>query len=216
MLRPHLKTCLACRAKLREYRDAPARVAALFPPVALAAGGSGDGGPLRGLIEALVGATQDRAVALGERVHTATELATGQKLAVVAASAAAVAGGGAAVEQVALPDGVPARDQPAEVRTTEQPATAEPEPEQPTQTAPIAATATAGPATGRHPFPSARAARHAAAGPGERIHAGAGGGTPGEPDARARDVGEQRPGARCAGGGSTGGGGSAGGGEFGP
>ena len=30
-LRPHLKTCLTCRARLREYRDAPGRVAALVP-----------------------------------------------------------------------------------------------------------------------------------------------------------------------------------------
>ena len=36
LLRPHLKSCLACRARLREYRAAPARVAALVPPVALA------------------------------------------------------------------------------------------------------------------------------------------------------------------------------------
>src|SRR3954467_7426893 len=35
-LRPHLKTCLACRARLREFRAAPKRVAALLPPVALA------------------------------------------------------------------------------------------------------------------------------------------------------------------------------------
>ena len=45
LLRPHLRTCLACRTRLREYRTTPARVAALAPPLALAAG---HGGGLRG------------------------------------------------------------------------------------------------------------------------------------------------------------------------
>ena len=44
------------------------------------------GGPLRSLVESLVGAS--------ERFHAAAELATGQKVAAVAASAAALAGGG--------------------------------------------------------------------------------------------------------------------------
>jgi RNA polymerase sigma factor (sigma-70 family) len=33
-LRPHLRGCLACRARLRDYREAPARVAALVPLLA--------------------------------------------------------------------------------------------------------------------------------------------------------------------------------------
>ncbi len=33
-LRPHLRSCLACRATLRDYREAPARVAALVPLLA--------------------------------------------------------------------------------------------------------------------------------------------------------------------------------------
>ena len=36
-LRPHMKTCLSCRARLKEFRAAPARVAALVPPAALVA-----------------------------------------------------------------------------------------------------------------------------------------------------------------------------------
>jgi RNA polymerase sigma factor (sigma-70 family) len=36
-LRPHLRTCLSCRAALREYRAAPATAAALVPAAALAA-----------------------------------------------------------------------------------------------------------------------------------------------------------------------------------
>ena len=63
---------------------------------------AGDGpGALRSLVESVVGATHDKAAALGERAHAAAELATGQKLAAVAASAAAIAGGGAGVERLA-------------------------------------------------------------------------------------------------------------------
>jgi anti-sigma factor RsiW len=36
-LRPQMKTCLACRATLREFCAAPQRVAALAPPAALRA-----------------------------------------------------------------------------------------------------------------------------------------------------------------------------------
>jgi hypothetical protein len=96
-LRPHLKGCLVCRTRLREYRQAPARVAALVPAAALATHGSGT---LRAWLESLVGAAQHKASAFGDRVHSAAELATGQKVAAVAASAAALAGGGAAVDRL--------------------------------------------------------------------------------------------------------------------
>ena len=98
-LRPHLKTCLSCRARLREFRAAPKRVAALLPPVGLAAARPGG---LRSFLESLLGAAQHKAAALGERAHTAAELATGQKAAAVAASAAALAGGGAGVKQLTV------------------------------------------------------------------------------------------------------------------
>jgi RNA polymerase sigma factor (sigma-70 family) len=94
-LRPHLKTCLACRARLREYRDAPARVAALVPVAAFAASHS-HGLALPALGESLLGALQQKA----ERLHAALELASGKKVAVVAASAAALAGGGVSVEEL--------------------------------------------------------------------------------------------------------------------
>ena len=42
-LRPHLRTCLACRARLREFRAAPARVAALVPAAAVVGGGHAGG-----------------------------------------------------------------------------------------------------------------------------------------------------------------------------
>jgi RNA polymerase sigma factor (sigma-70 family) len=96
-LRPHLKSCLACRTRLREFRAVPARVAALVPPAALAAG---DPGGLRGLVESLAGVAQHKAAAVSERTHAAVELASAQKLAAVAASAAALAGGGTAIEQL--------------------------------------------------------------------------------------------------------------------
>jgi hypothetical protein len=137
---------------LRDYRAAPSRVAALVPPALVAASGHGDPpGTLRSLVESIVGATHDKAAALGERAHAADELATGQKLAAVAASAAALAGGGAAgveqlrgdpperrrerpvqvepvAEELAAPD--PAESQPVEPAPTPapQPAPAQPEP----------------------------------------------------------------------------------------
>ena len=96
-LRPHMRTCLSCRARLREFRATPERVAALVPPAALVA--SDGGGPLRSLVESLVGAS--------ERFHAAAELATGQKIAAVAASAAALAGGGTAIDEFANHQGPP-------------------------------------------------------------------------------------------------------------
>ena len=91
-LRLHMRSCLSCRARLREFRSLPARVAALAPPVAVVA----HGGALRSVVESLIGAAQQKAAVLGERVHAAAEVATGQKVAAVAASAAALAGGSAA------------------------------------------------------------------------------------------------------------------------
>lgn len=38
-LRPHLRTCLACRAALRDFREAPSRVAAVMPAGLLGGGG---------------------------------------------------------------------------------------------------------------------------------------------------------------------------------
>jgi RNA polymerase sigma factor (sigma-70 family) len=92
LVRPHLRTCLVCRKRLREFREAPARVAALVPAAAVA--GSDGGGAIRGALESLVGS-------LGERAHTAAELVTGQKAAAVAASAAVLTGGGAGIGELA-------------------------------------------------------------------------------------------------------------------
>ena len=80
-LRPHLHSCLACRARLREYRGAPSRVAALFP---LAAGPH------------LLGRLLYKLQSLFGHVG---EIATAQKAAAVAAATAALAGGGVATFQ---------------------------------------------------------------------------------------------------------------------
>ena len=169
LVRPHLKTCLSCRARLREFRAAPARVAAVAPPAALAAG-SGDGlrgaaeSALAGLqqkLDSFMGMAQQRAASVGERAHVATELATGQKLAAVAASAAAFAGGGTAIDQLAGHAGPPRPEAAAEVRAepvkeevavnaapappTEQPAVAQPAPQPTSAPAPEPAPAPAPP-----------------------------------------------------------------------
>ena len=105
VLRPHMRTCLSCRARLREFRAAPGRVAALVPPAALIA--ADGGGPLRSLVETAVGAAQHKTAAMGERLQAAAELATAQKVAAVAASAAALAGGGSAIDEFANHQGPP-------------------------------------------------------------------------------------------------------------
>jgi outer membrane biosynthesis protein TonB len=75
------------------------------PAAALA--GAGGGGPLRNLLESLLGAAQHKTAAMSERLHAAAELATGQKVAAVAASAAALAGGGTAIDEFANHQGSP-------------------------------------------------------------------------------------------------------------
>src|SRR3954470_8011616 len=74
-LRPHMRSCLSCRAALREYRGAPSRVAALLPVLAAPA-------------------------TLLHRLHAffshAAEAASAQKVAAGAAGAAAGGGGGVA------------------------------------------------------------------------------------------------------------------------
>jgi RNA polymerase sigma factor (sigma-70 family) len=142
-LRPHLKTCLSCRARLREFRAAPQRVAALVP-AGLALGGGLRGAAesaaeaarekaetvaatLQQKAEALLAATHHKAAALSERAQTAAELVTGQKVAALAASAAALAGGGTAVDQLANHHGPPRH-----AATARQAQTPAPEEQQPT------------------------------------------------------------------------------------
>jgi outer membrane biosynthesis protein TonB len=160
-LRPHMKTCLSCRAQLKEFRAAPSRVAAFVPPVALVASAATTTAGPRGLWESLLGAAQQKVGALGERTHAAVELATGQKVAAVAASAAALAGGGTAVDHFARHE--PPRPNPAPQTVEAKPVKEEtpvpvlPEPapvaEQPVKTEPAPAPAPAEPAPAPPPPP---------------------------------------------------------------
>lgn len=116
-IRRHLRGCPACRATLVEFRSAPARVAALLPPVAVLAGEGPPGlGRAFGAVAAWV---QERAAAIGLKLQGATEVASAQKVAAVAASGAAIAGGGAGAVKTLEQEGrtdrrpVPAQSQPS-------------------------------------------------------------------------------------------------------
>jgi RNA polymerase sigma factor (sigma-70 family) len=93
-LRPHLRTCLSCRAALRDAREVPARVAALAP-IGLLAGAPAASAP-RGLFEWL----NERVTLLALRGQDLVETASSHKLAAAAASAAALGGGGIATVEV--------------------------------------------------------------------------------------------------------------------
>ncbi|HEX8075327.1 MAG TPA: sigma-70 family RNA polymerase sigma factor [Thermoleophilaceae bacterium] len=110
VLRRHMHGCLACRARLREYRATPARAAALVP--APVVGGSLLG-PLRDLLDGAAGWLSERSASLAVRWHQAAELAAAHKVAAVAASTAVLAGGSAVT--VAPVDG---GDRPAAAQPT--------------------------------------------------------------------------------------------------
>jgi len=133
-LRTHLRSCLGCRATLREFRSTPSRVAALLPVALL--DGEHDDGSLGRALESIWGWTHDRiaaatlkAQAASERAHQLAEAATAQKVAAVAASTAALAGGVAT-----LP---PKRDAVGPQRSGQRPLTARAAPHQPHRAAPL-------------------------------------------------------------------------------
>jgi RNA polymerase sigma factor (sigma-70 family) len=109
-LRPHLRSCLSCRATLRDAREVPARVAALAP-IGLLAGamharGAAPGGWLGGGGSVLRSAADwlgERVATLSLRGHELLEAASSHKLAAAAASAAALGGGGIATVEVTSP-----------------------------------------------------------------------------------------------------------------
>jgi RNA polymerase sigma factor (sigma-70 family) len=108
-LRPHIRTCLSCRAALREYRSAPATAAALVPAAAFLGGA-----PSRSFSEVSARLAESMSGWV-QKGHSVVEMASAQKIAAVAASTAVVAGGGAAtVKRVAERPAEPARA--AEVR----------------------------------------------------------------------------------------------------
>src|SRR4051812_44686011 len=84
-LRPHLRTCLSCRAALRDAREVPARVAALAPIGLFAAGVPAHGGrfwaPLRHAWDGL----SDRLTSLAVRGQDLVETASAHKLVAAAA-----------------------------------------------------------------------------------------------------------------------------------
>lgn len=99
-LRPHLRSCPACRATLRELHAVPAQVALLVPPAAIGVAAQVAHGGMAGPTEASLHALLDRVALWAARVQGAVEALPGAKLAAVAASTAALAGSGVALEQV--------------------------------------------------------------------------------------------------------------------
>jgi RNA polymerase sigma factor (sigma-70 family) len=93
-VRPHLRNCQACRATVRELREANAGLAALLPVPVVA------GGLFARLHETLFSLLPDRIAGVALRVQSGVETTGAAKVAAIAASAAAVAGGGVAVQQV--------------------------------------------------------------------------------------------------------------------
>ena len=106
-VRAHLSACQGCRATLRAYRSAPARLAELVPPAVVL--------PFLERTSLWSRLTDwvslgggERAGALGAKLQQSAELVTAQKAAAVVASTAALAGGGVAVQDQVR--GVPERE----------------------------------------------------------------------------------------------------------
>ncbi|MGI8511889.1 MAG: sigma-70 family RNA polymerase sigma factor [Solirubrobacteraceae bacterium] len=96
--RPHLRHCVACRARLRDYRAAPGAVAALAPVSdGLAPQPTGGHGLLARAWELVAGGAHERTTLAAVKLQAAVETLSAGKMAAVAASATALAGGGVAV-----------------------------------------------------------------------------------------------------------------------
>ena len=117
-LRPHLRSCGACRATLRSLHQAPGRLRAIVPPELLlpAAAAAAHGGGAGGHLEALVHGALDKLTASALRFQGALDALPGAKVAAVAASTVAVAGGGAAIEHAAKTPRAADRPAPVEQR----------------------------------------------------------------------------------------------------
>jgi len=98
-LRPHLRSCPACRATLRELHAVPSQLSLLVPPVVVEAGARAPHGSLLGHVESGLHALVERATLLASRLQGGLEALPGAKLAAVAASTAALATGGVAIER---------------------------------------------------------------------------------------------------------------------
>jgi RNA polymerase sigma factor (sigma-70 family) len=99
LLRPHLRTCLSCRAALRDAREVPARVAALAP-LGLLAVGHAPGADVWATLRSAADWLHERVTSLALRGQEMIEAASSHKLAAAAASAAALGGGGIATVEV--------------------------------------------------------------------------------------------------------------------
>ncbi len=95
-LRPHLRSCLTCRATLREFRSVPVSVTALAGPLALAPSPADLPGAAARGYEAAVSWLHERGLLLGMKAQQAFEMASAGKVAAVAASTVAIGGGGIA------------------------------------------------------------------------------------------------------------------------
>jgi hypothetical protein len=151
LLQAHLAACQGCRATLREYRSAPARLAELLPPAVVLP--LLDRAGLWSRINDWFAVTAgERATALGMKLQQGAEAVTAQKAAAVVASTAAIAGGGAAVHHADAPHG--ARRPPAKARTVAAPPAGIPA----TSPGPPAGPASADPGGGAGTSPASRRA----------------------------------------------------------
>jgi len=101
-LQSHLAACAPCRATLRTYRQAPARLAELLPPAVLLPvfERAGWWARLTGWLDA---GPAERAASLAQKLHGNAEMLSAKKAAVVMASTAALAGGTAVETRVTHP-----------------------------------------------------------------------------------------------------------------
>ena len=138
-VRAHLAGCNGCRAALRAYRSAPARLAELVPRAVVLPLLERAGGWSR-LGDWLSAGGGERAGALGAKLQQGAEMVSAQKAAAVVASTAAIAGGGAAVHDHVR--ALPEREPPARAEQVAEPA----EPQRPAAPGPQAAEPVAMPA----------------------------------------------------------------------
>jgi hypothetical protein len=95
-LRPHLRSCLACRAALRAFRELPHRAAEVVPVPVAAEAGPGIGDAIDAVWrwgESAAAWMQERIGLAAAKAQTAVEASNATKAAAVAASATALAGG---------------------------------------------------------------------------------------------------------------------------
>ena len=98
-LKEHLRSCQGCRADLRSFRSAPARLAQLLPPVVLLPVLQKSGWWSR-LGDSISAAAGDRVAIASAKLQQVGEVVTAQKATAVVATTAALAGGAVAQDHV--------------------------------------------------------------------------------------------------------------------